>query len=113
MASAIFTLISGMGLLAAPDLIVSLVKLQVDNTLWLRIAGLLTIIISLYYYAMLKQESTDVFRFTVWGRLFFAFGVTMFVVLGVAPSTLILFGTIDFVLAAWTHVAIRKYQAQI
>ena len=108
MASAIFTFISGIGLLFLPSFLFGLINLEVDDYLWVRIAGLLVLIVSLYYYAMLQLENDSIYHFTVWGRLLFAFGVFLLVWLKLAPATLMLFGFADFVLAGWTWIALKN-----
>lgn len=95
-------------LVVAPNLLLGLFWIPETGEVWIRVVGMLVLILGLYYAGAARRGLTEFFAFTVWGRgtvlVFFA----AFVLLGLAPPVLILFGAVDAAAACWTAFALRS-----
>jgi len=72
-----------------------------STTAWIRVEGMLTMILGFYYGMMALQDVRAFFRATVYGRLAVPVFFTGFVVSGLAPPILILMGVVDVLGAIW------------
>lgn len=89
-------------LLFAPNLMLSAFQIPETNEVWIRVVGVLVVCISIYYYAMAKNNSTPFLQLTVWVRLWvFAAFIGLWAT-GIGPIQLILFGAVDAVAALLT-----------
>ena len=98
---------SGTGFFLAPGLILPLLGLPAATDGWIRIVGILTAILGMYFLYCAAPEQRRFFQATVIARLMFFTGVLALVVLGLAPPLLVLFGLVDLAGAAWTALALR------
>ena len=80
--------------------------LDITRLVWIRVVGILVVILGFYYSTAARNELTPFLRATVIGRFTVLVCFVGFVVLGLAPPVLILFGVIDAVSAAWTGIAL-------
>lgn len=97
----------GMILVAFPNVLLSLFRIPVTTELWVRVVGMLVIILGFYYSTAARNELTPMLRATVLGRFAVLVFFIAFVVIGFAPPVLVLFGVIDAVAATWTGLALR------
>ena len=104
----IYALVLGAILVLAPNILLAIFGVAPTNEVWLRIAGMLLLIIAYYYFQACGAEMTQFFRWTAQGRLAVPVFFIAFVLLGYAPPILILFGAIDAAAAFWTLTALRK-----
>lgn len=103
----LYLLLLGLVLVLVPNALLSLFGMPTTTEVWVRVVGMLVLILGYYYLIGAKRELTSLFRATVIGRsavLLFFIG---FVVLGLAPPVLVLFGVVDAAAATWTAVALR------
>jgi hypothetical protein len=103
-----YVLISGLQLLFIPNFLLATFGLEPTSEIWIRVLGLLVLVLSFYYYAMYKNGGKEVIRATVQGRSLFCAGLVMFVILGMAKPVLIFFAVVETGLALWTLSEIRK-----
>ena len=98
----------GLILIAGPNLLLGAVGLPPTGEAYVRVLGVVVLVLGLYYLAAARAEAVAFFRWTTWGRpiAFALFGVL--VLLGVAPRVLILFGAVDAAGALWTARALRR-----
>jgi hypothetical protein len=99
----------GLGLLVAPNPFLSPFGFPpVADLAWLRVLGVLTLVIAAYYLLAARAGLTVFFRWTVFVRIgvFFTFGAL--VLLHLAPAPLALLGTVDLAAALWTAFALRS-----
>ncbi|MGH8503245.1 MAG: hypothetical protein ACREVE_12395 [Gammaproteobacteria bacterium] len=76
-----------------------------------RVAGVLLVVLAYYYVMASTRELVSFYRWTVHGRLSVLLFFIAFVLLGLAPPVLILFGGIDASAALWTAACLRKDRA--
>ena len=98
----------GATLLLVPNIPLPIFGLPQTNEVWVRVAGMTVIFLSIFYFVAARNEYRQTFvvsvpiRFSV--PLFFA----AFVIAGFAPWNLILFTPLDVAFAVWTWIALRR-----
>ncbi|HXD39884.1 MAG TPA: hypothetical protein VN649_04940 [Ramlibacter sp.] len=103
-----YLLLLGAGLVLFPNAVLALFGVAPTVEVWIRVAGVLVLLIGAYDVLAALSELHQFIRWSVPLRasviLFFA----VFVLLGYAPAVLLLFGLIDLVCAVWTWIALRQ-----
>ena len=102
-----YILVNAVVLLAAPNLMLSMLGLEPTREPWLRLLGLMTLALSFYYIQAAREEVTAFFRLTMWGRSIILVGTIALAVAGLIPTVIVVFGLIDGAGAAWTGKALR------
>ncbi len=95
-------------LIVVPNLLLAAFSVPLTKEIWIRIVGTLLVGISFFYIQAVRAEFTAFFRWTVYARIGVFVSFVCFVVLGLAPSTLILFGLVDLTGAVWTAKSLRS-----
>lgn len=92
----------GLGLLAMPGLIASMLNLGPATEVWVRVIGLLALMLCLYYYGAIQNDARWFAQNSVYGRYFFCTGL---VLLGLAfhLPMLMALAAVEAGLAVWTH----------
>jgi hypothetical protein len=103
-----YLVLLGLTLLVAPNLLLTTFRIPPTNEVWIRIVGVLVLILAFYYTQAARKEMTDFFRWTVPARSAVIVFFIVFVFLGWARPVLILFGAIDLAGAIWTILALRS-----
>lgn len=103
----IYLVVLGITLLLAPNLLLGAFGVPATNEVWIRVVGVLVLILAFYYTQAARAELTGFLQWTVYARAAVFFFFLAFVVLGLAPPALVLFGTIDLLGAVWTGRALR------
>ena len=103
----LYLFVLGPILLIAPNLLLRTFGLAESHDVWIRVVGMLVVLLGYYYSRAARAELTSFFHWTVHARGTVVFFFIAFVVLGLAPPTLILFGVIDAAAATWTALALR------
>jgi hypothetical protein len=98
----------GAVLLIAPNALLLLFGLPETSEVWVRVVGMLVVILGYYYATAARNELTAFLRATVYARISVLVCFTAFVFFGFAPPVLILFGVIDALAAGWTAIALRS-----
>ena len=104
---ALYLVVLGLVLLTVPNLFLKTFGLPETDEVWIRVVGMVVLLLGYYYSGAARHELTSFFRFTVHARSAVPLFLIAFVVLGFAPPILILFGVIDAAAAAWTALALR------
>jgi hypothetical protein len=104
----VYLYLIGFVLVVTPDTLLRIFKFPEADGLWIRIVGMLVIILGFYYSHVARADFRPFFVWTVIARSAVLLFFISFVVAGLAPPTLILFGVIDFAAAMWTLFAIRS-----
>jgi hypothetical protein len=107
----IYLLVLGVMLIIVPNILLSIFHIPETSEVWIRVVGVLTFNIGIYYVYAARCEAKAYFRASVYTRTFVFLSFTAFAVLGLAKPILILFGAIDFCGGIWTHIALR-YEEQ-
>lgn len=97
----------GLVLLVVPNLLLGAFGIEETHEVWIRVVGMLVLLLGYYYNGAARHELTPFLRWTVHARLSVLAFFIAFVVLGYAPTVLIVFGAIDAAAALWTAVALR------
>jgi hypothetical protein len=97
-----YVLLSGTALLFFPNVLLGIVGLEPAQEIWIKIMGLLVLVLSIYYYHIAKYGNSKVVWATVFGRLAFCAGLIVFVILGLAKPVLIGFALLETALAIWS-----------
>lgn len=103
-----YLLILGATLTGFPNVLLSTFQLPETNEVWIRVVGMLVFNIGLYYVFMAPTNSTLFYTLSVYTRASILGWFVVFVLIGWAPASLILFGVVDMAGAVWTFVAMRK-----
>ncbi len=107
---AIYLYLLGAVLIVAPNTLLRLFLLPETDEVWIRVVGMLVMILGFYYSQAARKNLSDFFRLTVIGRSAVLLFFIAFVLAGLAPPILILFGVIDFAGAMWTALSLRSEQ---
>lgn len=104
----VYVVVTGLGLLFAPGLVLSPLGLAVPAEIWVRVLGAVAAILGYYYWTCGVANAVDFFRATVKGRIGFAILIGVLIALFNAPLQLLLFAAIDLAGAAWTAYRLRQ-----
>ena len=108
---AVYLYLLGLVLVVTPGTLVRLFRFPEPDGLWIRVVGMLVIILGFYYSHAARAELRPFFVFTVIARSSVLLFFIAFVIAGLAPPMLILFVVIDCVAAMWTLAALRSEAA--
>jgi hypothetical protein len=102
-----------LGVLAAavllvPNLLLTSFGLPPTSEVWIRVIGMLLLVLGVYYWAAAAAELTPFFRATVLCRLSAPVFFLVFVLAGWVRWPLVLFGIVDALGALWTWRALRR-----
>jgi hypothetical protein len=97
----------GGGLVAIPNTVLGLLGLPPTNEIWIRVLGVVTLVLAFYYIQASRANLRSFAEWTVPARgavfLFF----TGFVLVGWVGPIMILLGSVDLLGAVWTGWALR------
>jgi len=103
-----YLVLLGITLLATPNLLLTTFGIPPTSEVWIRIVGVLALILAYYYAQASRKEMMDFFCWTVQARAAVFLSFVAFVFLGWVKPVLILFGAIDLAGAIWTFMALRS-----
>ncbi|MBW4050698.1 MAG: hypothetical protein HIU85_04430 [Proteobacteria bacterium] len=98
----------GLTLILDPNLLLSVFGFPLTREVWIRIVGMLALILGYYDLMASRTESVALFQWSVHVRLLVPIVLGLFVALHMAPPILIVFGVIDGAAAVWTAVSLRR-----
>jgi hypothetical protein len=104
----LYMVVLGIVLLVAPNFLLEMFFMPSTTEVWIRIVGVLLLLIAFYFTQTARKEMTEFFKLTVYTRASLIIFFTAFVLLGLASPTLILFGVVDLLGAIWTGLALRS-----
>jgi hypothetical protein len=107
----IYLIIIGLGFLIVPNTPLAMLGFPTTNEPWIRVVGLLLLILAYYYIQTARSEMRPFFRWTVHARSSVVVCFIVLVVLGLAQPMLIVFGVVDLLAAVWTGLALRGSEA--
>lgn len=97
----------GATLVMAPNLLLGLLGFPPTNEVWIRVAGVLVLILAYYFIQSVRRSTIDFWRWTTHVRFSLIVFFAAFVLLGWAKPALLLLGVADFLGAIWTTWALR------
>jgi uncharacterized protein YjeT (DUF2065 family) len=104
----IYLVITGIVIVTAPNMMLSMLQLPETNEVWLRVAGMLVFNIGVLYFYMAPTEYKLFFALSAYLRASVMVWFVLFVVIGWAAPTILVFGVADLAGAIWTFVALRR-----
>lgn len=104
----IYALGAGLMFMFTPNFALGMYMMPPAADHWLLVVSILTLGLSYYYFTAARSNNIGFFQMSWKGRCWFAFAVTVSVVLGKAPLGLMGAALTDFILAMYTVWALRK-----
>ncbi|HKP76159.1 MAG TPA: hypothetical protein VJT67_11495 [Longimicrobiaceae bacterium] len=104
----VYLLALGAILVAVPNLLLGAFGLPATQEVWIRVVGMLVLILGCYDVQAARQEWDAFIRMSVPMRLSVIVFFGAFVAAGYVSPRLLLFGAVDFAAAAWTWLALRS-----
>lgn len=108
LAFGVYLWLLGATLIVAPNFLLGLFGMPGTEEVWIRIAGVLVLLLGYYYTSASRKEMKDFFRWSINARTAVFFFFIVFVFMDFATWQLILFGAIDLLGALWTFLALRS-----
>lgn len=103
-----YLLATAITLTAFPNVLLSLIQVPETTEVWIRILGVVVFSLGLYYVFMAPANNTLFITLTVYIRSSVFVFFLAFVLVGLAPVQMIVFGAVDLLSALWTYSALRK-----
>ena len=104
---AIYVFGLGAALLLVPNIPLPIFGLPQATEVWIRVAGMTVIFLSIFYFVAARNEYRQTFVVSVPIRFSVPIFFAAFVIAGYAPWNLILFTPLDVLFAIWTWIALR------
>jgi hypothetical protein len=98
----VYVIATGIGLTLAPALALAPMGLVAPTEIWVRVLGVLAIVVGYYYWQMGAAQVVAFFRATVRGRILFAALCVLLILASSGPMQLLIFAAVDLAGAAWT-----------
>ena len=98
----IYLVLVGTGFSFIPNTVLPLFKFPKTNEPWIRVMGVIVIILGFYYIVAAQNELTPFFWATVVGRFAVLVSFILLVITKKAQPMLIMFGVIDAAGGLWT-----------
>ena len=98
----IYLVVIGSGFILLPNKILPLFKFPITNEPWIRVLGVVVLVLGYYYITAAQNELSSFFWATVIGRFGVLVLFSSLVIFKKAKPMLILFGIIDALGAVWT-----------
>ena len=102
----IYVFAIGTGLAVIPNTIFGVLGIPETDEVWVRVLGVVLIILALYYWDGAKHEARSFFVASILGRGFAVAAFTVFWLTG-GPWQLMIFAAGEIVGLTWTAVALR------
>jgi hypothetical protein len=97
-------------LLIIPNVPLSIVGLPETNEVWIRVVGMMSLVLGIYFVQSARSEATDFFRSTLVTRSLAIVFFIIFVALGFARVNLLTLIAVDPLFILWTWLALRSEQ---
>jgi uncharacterized membrane protein len=104
----VYLLALGSGLLLVPDVLLALFGQPPATDPWLRVVGLVVLVVALYYLSAARSGTEAFFRWTTWGRPMAGVALIIMIAAGLLPRFVALLAFLDLAGAAWTAAALNR-----
>src|SRR4051794_14217409 len=103
----VYLTVLGLILVVQPNPLLALFGIPATREIWVHVSGTLVVIIGFFCVQAGRFDWNEFYRGSIATRLWVMACFTSYVLLGMAPRVLLIFGTIDFLGAMWTALALR------
>ena len=104
----VYLLMLGIILIIIPNFLLGLFALPSTQEVWIRVVGVLVLVLGFYLTQAGRKGMMDFFQWTVYARSSVFLFFLAFVLLGFVQPALILFGVVDLLGAIWTGLELRS-----
>ncbi len=104
----LYLVLMALTLLVQPNFLLETFGLPPTDEVWIRIVGMLTFALSVYYLVVGKSGNPLFLMTTVYVRSSIILFFIAFTLAGWVQPVIILFGVVDLLAAAWTYLALKK-----
>lgn len=102
----VYVLVIGSLLALAPNFLLSTLGMDETEEVWIRVLGIVVVLLALYYWDAARNEARHHFVATVLGRGFVAAAFVVLVITG-EPWQLLIFAAVDLAGSLWTLSSLR------
>ena len=103
---AIYELVIGVSLFLIPTQFTQIFGIDDPQEVWIKVVGLTVVLIGVYYLGGVLNNSTWMYRYSVFGRLIAVVGLVYLAILD-GPWQLWIFAIVDALGGLWTYSALR------
>jgi hypothetical protein len=104
----LYLYIVGLTLIFVPHVFLMTLNLPESNDVWIRIVGVLAVLLGYYYHRTGAMNLTEFFKLTIPTRTIVFLSFTTFVLLKLTAPILVLVGAVDLAGAIWTWRSLKK-----
>ena len=104
---AVYLFIAGALLATVPNLLLSILFIPQTSEVWIRVIGVIAVMIGIYAWDAAAHEAKSFFVTSVYTRCIVFVALVVFAALGLGSPMIILFGVADLMGGIWTHLALR------
>lgn len=104
----VYLAINGLLLLSVPNVLLNSLRIEPTTEVWIRLAGILLMAVSVYYFIAAKQELAVIMKATAFIRFSIIFFFAAFVLLDLVSPGIMVIAAIDFLGGAWTFWMLKK-----
>ncbi len=102
----VYLMVVGVALAVVPNTLLTVVGLPETDEVWIRIVGVVAIVLALYYFDAARNNTTTFFAASILGRGFSTAALVAFWATG-QPWQLLVFAGIELAGAVSTYIAMR------
>ncbi len=95
-------------LVLVPNMLLALIQLPTTSEVWIRVVGMLVLFLGIHCVVAARSELRPFIVWSVPIRMSVIVFFGAFVLFGLVPPMLLLFGAIDLATAVWTWSALRS-----
>jgi hypothetical protein len=106
-AFAVYLFIVGSVLVVSPNFLLSLFRMPATNDVWIHVVGVIAFNLGGYAWVAAKHQFRPFLEASVYTRVAVFVIFAIFVAIGLAGPTLIVFGVVDLCGALWTYLALK------
>jgi len=104
----VYLIALGVTLVTVPNLLLGVFGFPATREVWIRVVGMLVLILGCYDVQAARQEWDAFIRMSVPMRMSVILFFAAFVAAGYVSPMLLAFAAVDFAAAAWTWLALRE-----
>ena len=104
---AVYLFIAGALLATVPNVLLSILFIPQTSEVWIRVVGVIAVMIGIYAWDAATQEAKSFFVTSVYTRCIVFVAFLVFAALGFGSPMIILFGVADLLGGIWTYFALR------